>query len=141
MRKHRTPKTATVFLIMTRSELVLTLAQLVVHGSYRPGLSIGIIMPTFEDIKPIRREFDALVSTIPDFLMPEVRYNTIRNYKFGNSEYIWMHGQNAGKGRTLSKLYLSSRLTDKDLKNHLFSIIPTMATSGGVNNIHTFEDV
>lgn len=126
---------------MTRQDLTMMLAQMVVHG---PHLSraIGIIMPTFEDVKRVRREFDVLVNTIPEFLMPEVRHNTIRNYKFGDSEYIWMHGRNAGKGRTLSVLYLSSRLTEEDLKDHLFSLIPAMSfTAGGVQNIHTFDDV
>lgn len=126
---------------MTRQELVTRLAQLVVHGSHF-NKTVGIIMPTFEDVKRIKKEFDVLVNTIPDFLMPEVRYDTIRNYKFGNGEYIWMHGRNAGKGRTLNQLYLSSRLTEEDLKDHLFSLIPVMSvTAGGVNNIHTFDDV
>ena len=126
---------------MTRQDLVIFLAQMVVHG---PHLSraIGIIMPTFEDVKRVRREFDVLVNTIPEFLMPEVRYNTIRNYKFGDSEYIWMYGRNAGKGRTIGQLYLSSRLTNEDLKYHLFSLIPAMSfTPGGVQNIHTFKDL
>jgi hypothetical protein len=125
---------------MTRQDLVIFLAQMVVHGSHL-NTTVGIILPTFEDVKRVRKEFGMLVNTIPNFLMPEVRYNTIRNYKFGDSEYIWMHGRNAGKGRTLSQLYLSSRLTEKDLKYHLFSLIPAMSvTASGVNNIHTFID-
>lgn len=126
---------------MTRDQLVTRLAQMVVHGSHLNN-TVGIIMPTFEDVKRIRREFEVLVNTIPDFLMPEVRYSTIRDFEFGNNRYIWMHGRNAGKGRTLSQLYLSSRLTEEDLKDHLFSLIPAMSfTAGGVNNIHTFDDI
>ena len=114
---------------------------MVVLGSHLNN-TVGIIMPTFEDVKRIRKEFGMLVDTIPDFLMPEVRYSTIRDFEFGDNRYWWMHGRNASKGRTLSQLYLSSRLTEEDLKDHLFSLIPAMSfTAGGVNNIHTFDDI
>jgi hypothetical protein len=122
---------------MTRQELIVWLAQMVVQLPYK-GVATGIILPQFADIKTFRQEFDMLMNTVPDFLMPKVHYSTLRQYDFGNSSHIWLSDTNSGKGRTFNSLYLSSRLTDEDKKKHLFCFLPMI---GSINNIHTFEDM
>lgn len=122
---------------MTRQELIVRLAQMVVHLPDK-AVNTGIILPRFADIKTFRQEFDMLMNTVPDFLMPEIGYATLRQYEFGYSRHIWLSDTNSGKGRTFSQLFLSSRLTAEDKKKHLFCFLPMI---GSINNIHTFEDI
>jgi len=122
---------------MTRQELVVCLAQMVVLFPART-VNTGIILPQFADVKTFRQEFDVLMHTVPDFLMPEVRYATLREYEFGNSRHIWISNPDHSKGRSFDQLYLSSRLTEEDKKKHLFCFLPMI---GSINNIHTFDDM
>lgn len=122
---------------MTRQKLIVRLAQMVVQLPAR-AINTGIILPRFDDIKKFRKEFDVLMHTVPDFLMPEVQYATLRQYEFGYSRHIWISNPTHSKGRSFDQLYLSSRLTEEDKQKHLFCFLPMI---GSINNIHTFDDM
>lgn len=122
---------------MNREEAVIQLAQL----SVVPALgdqTIGVLLPSFADVKKFRQELLAKLQEIPKWLsMPMVMNNT-RYVEMENGFRIhFLHTVRSARGRTFNAFYISSRLTEKQKTQYVFDLLPAMVHS---RPILTFDD-
>lgn len=97
--------------------------------------TVGVVVPTYSEAKRFTKDMSELLDEIPKWLAkPVIRVNT-REIEFKHNFRITMlYSPNCSRGRSLSTVYASSRMTDDELTPHCFTVLH----SGGTLN--RFED-
>ena len=122
---------------MIRQELLHRLAQLI-YLVPSAQMTIGVILPSFAEVKRFHSDLDGLLKEVPGWLNPEaVVRNTKRIIEFGQTgSIVLLHSVHDGRGRSFNSMFLSSRLSEDQKTQFMFNIMPTM-THG---RVETFED-
>jgi len=101
-----------------RNETLNWIMTLVLYGRDK---TIVVALPTFADVKDFKQELKNKILEIPEWLLPELKVDTIRQVDFANGMKIMM-GQSARsmKGITPSALFADSRLmNDAEWKEYM----------------------
>lgn len=100
--------------------------------------TIGVVLPSFAEVKQFRWELADLVNEVPKWLtLKPVNRDTIRQIEFGSTgRIVLLHSVNDGRGRSFNTMFLSSKLTEDQKTQFMFNIMPTMAHG----HVETFED-
>lgn len=117
---------------MNRQEAIIQLAQLCVLTTDK---TIGVLLPSFEDVKLFQRELVAKLDEVPKWLLKLTTRN-VKHIETENGTTMWfLHSGRSSRGRTFNAFYISSRLTDEQKSEYVFSYL-TMPHQ----TLITFED-
>ena len=118
---------------MNRQEAVTQLAQLCVLTTDK---TIGVLLPSFADVKLFQKELVAKLDGVPDWLVkrPVQNYSIIKTDN-GNQIRFLKSGHET-RGMTFNAFYISSRLTEEQRSEYVFSYLTMPHQS-----IITFDDL
>lgn len=122
---------------MTRKELLTKLAQVIIL-SPTASETVGIILPSFNEVKRFNYNLCCMLHTVPNWLdMGQVTKKTIRQIDHGYyGTIIFLNNIHHARGRSFNKMYISSNCTEDQKTQFMFSIMPTMVNG----KVETFED-
>ena len=121
---------------MNRSEVIIQIAQICAlsHGN----ITIGVLLPTYEDVKMFKAELLLKLNEIPTWLCKPLITATNRLIETDNfTRVCFLHSVHHAKGQSFNSFYLSSRLTEKQKSQYIFDLLPAMVHA---KPIITFED-
>ena len=117
---------------MNRQEAITQIAQLCVLSNEK---TIGVILPSFEDVKLFQKELVAKLDEVPNWLLKRTVQN-VKVIKTENGTLIrFLNSVRQSRGMTFDAFYISSRLTKEQRSEYVFSYL-TMPH----RTMITFED-
>lgn len=122
-------------MLMNRQEVLTQLAKLCVLSlSFH---QIGVLLPTFEDVKQFQSELVTKLDGVPDWVL-NLHVKTIRHIETERGVSIrFLHNVHHARGQTFSAFYMSSRLTEEQKSQYVFTLLPAMVHT---KPIITFDD-
>jgi hypothetical protein len=104
---------------MNRKDVLEMLGKYFVHTPLTHYLTFAVIMPSFDDVKVIRKEFQDLIDTIPPWLgvHESVTHSNIREFKWNYGKILFINKELFLRGYSLTRIYRSSRVPNKDEQN------------------------
>lgn len=112
---------------MNRKEVVEMLGKFFVYTPPSNYLIFAVIMPTFDDVKVIRKEFQYLIDSIPPWLgLHEwITHSNIREFKWNHGTILFVNSEQWLRGHSLTGIYRSSRVPNKEKQNEY--LLPCIA--------------
>lgn len=105
---------------MNRQEAVTQIAQLCVLTTDK---TIGVILPSFEDVKLFKKELVAKLDEVPEWLMTCPVQNTRIIRTRDGTQIRFLTSGHETRGLTFNGFYISSRLTEEQKSEYVFSYL------------------
>lgn len=110
--------------MITRDEVILHLAQIAVLSPKH--YAFAVLLPSLNEVKSFNQQFKARLWEVPVWLKPAVTYDTQKMITLNNGKIFFWCNPSSGKGQTLTKVFKSVIMTEKQTYDYTVSLRPCL---------------